>query len=165
MNFALKLLLAAASCALLLAGRPAAAQSAEWRSLLQEANSLFFQGKFEAGLVPAKKALELAESEHGPRHPTVAASLNRLAELYRVLGQFAAAEPLYKRSLAIRERARGPDSPEVAQSLNNLAELYSMQRQYAAAEPLFKRALAIRERVDSGPHPDTGRPLNGLAEL
>jgi tetratricopeptide (TPR) repeat protein len=60
-------------------------------------------------------------------------SLNNLAELYRIQGQYPEAEPLYKRSLAIREKAQGADHPDVAESLNNLAELYRAQGQYAAA--------------------------------
>ena len=38
-----------------------AAPSDEWKALNQEAANLFFEGKFEAGLVAAKKALETAE--------------------------------------------------------------------------------------------------------
>lgn len=124
--------------ATLLLGGPADAQRArgleakgappsdEWKALLQESSNLFFQGKFDGGAVVAKKALELAERERGPGHPSVAASLNRLAEHYRALGQFAAAEPLYLRSRAIRENARNPEQPGLGQALNNLAHLYSM---------------------------------------
>src|SRR3989304_2903907 len=97
---------AAVCLCLLLLSAPAAAQrgargvppSAEWKALLQEAANLFFEGKFDSGVAVAKKALELAERERGPDHPSVAASLNRLAEFYRAQGQFAAAEPLYTRS-------------------------------------------------------------------
>ncbi len=42
-----------------------------------------------------------------PEHPDVAQSLNNLAELYRVQGRYAEAEPLYQRALAIREKALG----------------------------------------------------------
>ena len=88
-----------------------------------------------------------------------------MAELYRVQGRYAAAEPLHKRSLAIREKALGPGHPKVAQSLNNLAELYRVQGRYAAAEPLHKRALAIREKALGRDHPDVAQSLNNLATL
>ncbi len=125
----------ACSCMLIFSGDAAAQRGAqgagkgtppseEWRALFREATDLFFQGKFDSGVVVAKKALELAERERGPDHPSVAASLNRLAEHYRALGQFAVAEPLYRRSLAIRENARIPDQPGLGQALNNLAQLY-----------------------------------------
>jgi len=48
----------------------------------------------------------------------VATSLNNLAELYYIQGQYAKAEPLHKRALAIREKALGPNHPDVATSLN-----------------------------------------------
>src|SRR5262245_23174156 len=118
-------------CFPLFASGAAFAQSADWRALMQEATAQYFQGRFASGTEVAKKALEAAEAANGPRHPGVAAALNRLAEFYRVQGRAAEAEPLYRRALEIRERARGPQSPEVAQSLNNLAQLYSMQARYA----------------------------------
>ena len=85
----------------------------------------------------AKKAL-------GFNHPSVATSLNNLAELYKTQGQYAQAEPLYKRSLAIREKALGPDHPDVATSLNSLAELYRATGRVKDAEVLEKRAARIR---------------------
>jgi tetratricopeptide (TPR) repeat protein len=54
----------------------------------------------------------------------VATSLNNLAELYRIQGNYGDAEPLYQRALRIWETALGPDHPLVATSLNNLAVLY-----------------------------------------
>src|SRR5436190_18181507 len=102
-------LLAALCCTIVLCG-PVAGQSDEWKALFQQAQALYFQGKFQDSVGAAKKSLEVAERERGTRLPTVAASLNRLAESYRALGQFAAAEPLHKRALEIRERARGTES-------------------------------------------------------
>ena len=68
-------------------------------------------------------------------------SLNSLAELYHIQGNYAAAEPLYKRLLAMREKVLGPEHPDAAQTLNNLARLYRAQGNNAAAELLFKRLL------------------------
>ena len=80
------------------------------------------------------------------RSPDVAASLNDLANLYLLKGDYAKAEPLYKRALNIREKALGPEHPNVATSLNNLALIYYSKGDYAKAEPLYKRALDIRRR-------------------
>ena len=95
----------------------------------------------DSAVVVAKQALEAAETL-GPDHPSVATSLNNLAELYRVQGQYAQAEPLYKRSLAIREKALGPDHPDVADSLNQLALLYRHEQASGANRGLkaFLRA-------------------------
>ena len=69
----------------------------EWDTLCQEAESLYQQGYARATVV-AKKALQVAEHALGPDHPDVARSLNELAELYRVQGQYAQAESLAKRA-------------------------------------------------------------------
>jgi CHAT domain-containing protein/tetratricopeptide (TPR) repeat protein len=71
--------------------------------------------------------------------------MNNLAELYRLTGAHANAEPLLKRSLEVREAKLGKEHLDVATSLNNLAMLYQNQSQLARAAPLFLRSLAIRE--------------------
>ncbi|MEO0810268.1 MAG: tetratricopeptide repeat protein, partial [Pseudomonadota bacterium] len=42
-----------------------------------------------------------------PDHPNVGTTLNNLAELYRLQGRYAEAEPLYKRTITIFEKALG----------------------------------------------------------
>ena len=107
------LLLLAAFLLLLPTKPPVFGQGAgnEWNNLSQEAAELYRTGKYDRAVVVAKKALEVAEKNVGPDHPSVALSLNNLAALYSSQGQYAAAEPLYKRSLAIREKARVPTIP------------------------------------------------------
>ena len=70
-----------------------AAQSMEWKTLNQAALTLYRQGKYEQAVATEKKALEVAERDHGPEHPLVGTSLNNLAEYYRAQGRYAAAEP------------------------------------------------------------------------
>ncbi len=82
----------------------------------------------------------------GAALPDVARILSNLAELDRVRGRYAEAEPLYKRALTIWEKAVGADSPDVALGLNNLAALYDAQGRYAEAEP---EASAISEECAS----------------
>ena len=95
-------------------------------------------------MVVAKTALEVAEKNAGPNHPDVATSLNTLASLYQVQGQYAEVEPLFKRSLAIMEKALGPDHPNVAQGLENIAVLYRATQRDKEAEKLERRAASIR---------------------
>jgi tetratricopeptide (TPR) repeat protein len=47
-----------------------------------------------------QRALEIHEKSYGRDHPNVATSLNDLAELYRIEGRYAEAEPLYQRARA-----------------------------------------------------------------
>ncbi|MGB6300845.1 MAG: CHAT domain-containing tetratricopeptide repeat protein, partial [Rivularia sp. (in: cyanobacteria)] len=92
-------------------------------------------------------------------------SLNNLAELYRLQGNYSKAEPLYLRSLAIWEKVLGYDHPDMASSLNNLATLYYSQGNYSKAEPFYLRSLAIREKVLVKEHPHVAQSLNNLSAL
>ena len=133
------LLTITATCVLLcLATSSAWAEGAgiEWDVLNDEVMELLRTGKYDRGVVVAKKALEVAEQNVSSNHPDVATSLNNLALLYNTQGHYAQAEPLYKRSLAIKEKALGPDHPSVATSLNNLAKLYLVMDRIDEAIPL-----------------------------
>ena len=128
-------------------------QRTNWESNNSRGEEAYQKGHY----VEAEKfflaALEKAE-EFEPQDPRLYTSLNNLAELHRVQGKYAEAEPLYKRSLAILEKALGPEHPHVATSLNNLALLYNAQGKYAEAEPLYKRSLSIYEKALGSEHPN-----------
>ncbi|MCX8072107.1 MAG: tetratricopeptide repeat protein [Candidatus Binatia bacterium] len=74
----------------------------------------------------------------------MAISLNNLALLYQMQGDYAKAEPLYERSLVIREKALGPDHPDVATGLEHLADLYRATGRRSEPEALEQRAAKIR---------------------
>ena len=76
----------------------------------------------------------------------MAQSLNNLAALYRVQGNYSKAEPLYLRSLAISEKVLGKEHPDVATSLNNLALLYWGKGDIARASDFLTRGLAVEEK-------------------
>jgi tetratricopeptide (TPR) repeat protein len=69
-----------------------------------------------------KRALEIREKALGPDHLYVAISLNNLARLYQIRGNYAEAEPLFKRSLEITEKTLGPEHPDVVTILENLTK-------------------------------------------
>jgi tetratricopeptide (TPR) repeat protein len=112
-----------------------------------------------------QRALDLAPRVFGPQHLDTATILNKLAEMFSRMGQYAEAEPLYQRGLKIRESKLGPNHPEVAESLNLLALVYKEMGQYAQAEPLYQRSLQIRESKLGPDHLDVAASLNNLAEL
>ena len=86
--------------------------------------------------------MAILEKSGGADAPSVGITLNGLAELYRIQGRFAEAEPLYKRSLTIREKALGPNHPSVSVVLNNLALMdYSLGR-FGDALGLVRRTIA-----------------------
>jgi Flp pilus assembly protein TadD len=67
-------------------------QGVEWGTLNDEVQSLYQKGQYERAVVVTKKALEVAEKAVGPNHPDVATSLNNLAVLYDIQGQYAQAD-------------------------------------------------------------------------
>ncbi|GAX40755.1 peptidase-like protein [Tolypothrix sp. NIES-4075] len=147
---------------------PSAQQSAELeeaKRLNEQVFQLYKEGKYSQAIPIAERALEIREKVLGKEHPSVATSLNNLAELYREQGSYEKAEPLYVRSLAISEKVDGKEHPSVATSLNNLALLYQAQGSYEKAEPLFVRSLFIREKALGKEHMNVATSLNNLASL
>jgi CHAT domain-containing protein/Tfp pilus assembly protein PilF len=139
--------------------------TADAAALNQQVTQLYNRGRYSEAIPLAQRALAIGEKALGPDHPDVAASLNNLAEFYRIQGRYAEAEPLFKRALTIKEKAFGPDHPDVALSLNSLAELYRAQGRFAEAEPLYQRSLTIFEKSLGPDHPHVAVLLNNLATL
>lgn len=75
------------------------------------------------------------------------ARLDKLAQAYKAIGQFANAEPLLKESLSIREKAYGPVNPEVAASARRLADLYQVMGNTDLADAMYKKAKDIENKV------------------
>ncbi|RMD97877.1 MAG: tetratricopeptide repeat protein, partial [Deltaproteobacteria bacterium] len=109
---------------------------------------------FEKAKAWTKRGGELGRRLLGQEAGPYALSLNNLALLFKVQGEYAAARPLYERALAIYEKALGPDHPNLALTLHNLAVLFEVQGEYAAARPLYERALAIYEKALGPDHPN-----------
>ncbi len=137
----------------------------EAEKLSFDAVDLYEKVQYEQGLNKARDASIRFEHLLGPDHPTVATSLNNLAELLKTIGRYAEAEPLCRRALAIDEKAQGPNHPAVSIDLNNLAVLLDDTGRYAEAEPLHRRALAIDEKARGANHPAVAIDLNNLALL
>ncbi|MFQ5929483.1 MAG: tetratricopeptide repeat protein, partial [Acidobacteriota bacterium] len=127
-------------------GGVAWAQEKGWESAIAAGKSALRAGQYAEAEKMFLAALEEAE-KLGSEDPRLAMSLENLANLYRVRGRYAAAEPLYRRLLVIREQTMGPEHPYLATSLNILGKLYHAQGKYRTAEPLYRRALAIVEKA------------------
>ena len=129
--------------------------------------SWFYEGQgLYAEAEPWKlDCLTVVRSLLGEQHPSVANSLNNLAELYRAQGRYELAEPLYKQTLELARSLLGEQHPNIATSLNNLAELYRAQGHYKLAEPLYQQALQLRRSLLGEQHPRVADSLNNLAEL
>jgi len=106
---------------------PAYPREGLWQRLNDEIMKLSQQGKYAQAIYVAQNSIKLAQKTFGPQDARVAASMNNLATLYRIVGRYDDAETYYIQSLTIRENALGPNHRQVATSLNNLAGLYRAQ--------------------------------------
>ena len=132
--------------------------------LNQRVVELIGKGQYDEALPVAERALELARNL-GEEDPDYASSLNNLAGLYDLMGNFAAAEPLYLEARDIYREALGKRNPDYANILNNLAGLYDLMGNFAAAEPLFLEARDIYRETLGEENPDYANILNNLAGL
>lgn len=113
-----------------------------------------------------QQALQVKRQLFGPEHPTVAASLNGLANLYYEQGRYAEAEPLYQQALHMRECLLGPEHPDLLSSLNGLAKLsFYAKATYTEAEALYQRAICISEQHLGPEHLYMAYLLMNLANL
>ncbi len=89
--------------------------------------------------------------------------MTNLANLYRVQGKLAEAEPLYVKALEVSRRTLGAEHPATLRRKTKLAVLYRDQGKPAQAEPLLFQALEAQRRSLGAEHPDMVRTL-GLLE-
>jgi tetratricopeptide (TPR) repeat protein/transcriptional regulator with XRE-family HTH domain len=124
-----------------------------------------------------QQARHIREQCLGSEHPDVAASLFRLAEIYRVQNKYKDSEPLFQQALRIREQDPdlGSEHPDVADSLAGLANLYRDMQRFTEAKQLYNRARVIFEHLLGSEYPQSGqmrsegvtyaRVLNNLGAL
>jgi tetratricopeptide (TPR) repeat protein len=120
--------------------------------------------KFAEAIENYQKVVEDTRRALSPHSLPLAGYLNRLAGIFRDLGQYNKGIPLAEEAVQIAE-IRQIRPVKLAIYLNNLAILYGEQGRYGEAEPLQLRSLHIREQQFGSDHPDVAQSLNNLAEL
>ena len=80
-------------------------------------------GNKAGGLAMLERALAVREKIHGANDPTIAGTIDNLAELYRNEGRFSDAVRLMERAVAINRNAYGRLHPQVAENEAHLAQL------------------------------------------
>ncbi|CAI5961840.1 unnamed protein product [Closterium sp. NIES-65] len=129
-----------------------------------------------------QRAIEEAKAGFGPSDPHVASSCNNLAELYRVMGEWEAAERLFQEAA---ERLRAVEMPlPLAATLHNLGGLYLQQAQLGQgqlvhsqlgkaelgqaqlekARVCYEEALKLKAKELGESHPDYANTMFHLAE-
>ncbi|MGB0846729.1 MAG: tetratricopeptide repeat protein [Thiolinea sp.] len=92
-------------------------------------------------------------------------SLNKLADIKRLMGHYDKALPLYKLVQKQKEATFGAQHAQVAIAINNVADIYRLKQDFAQALPLYQRALNINRAVLGNEHPDVATTMNNLAGL
>ena len=126
---------------------------------------LYFHGFHLQSQALHLQALSIRQQVFGNDHSSVAESLNTLAMLSRMGGDFQQAEEYHHKALVIRKKMLGWEHPDTAETLNNLGVLYRVQGKYEQAEALLKEALSIREQSLAPDHPDRLNSFINLAKL
>lgn len=142
----------------------AAAQAPSWETLVAAGQTAFQAGNFDEAGEKFAAALRIAET-YPELDTRLATTLNNIAAVHYVRGDYVAAEPLFRRALSIREQSLGRDHAEVATSLNNLAAVNRKQGDLSAAAPALERALGIREQAFGPTHPNTLAIIHNLAAV
>lgn len=110
-------------------------------------------------LKPAVAAIDARFADQ----PAVDAQLRQvLADLYRTLGLYEAAQPLQSRALETRRRVLGDESEETLRSLGASGDLLRAQGKLAEAEPILRDAMERSRRALGAEHPFTLVSLNNL---
>jgi len=103
-------------------------------------------GDYDRAQSLTEAALEVRQSLHGTRHPTVAQTLDDIGVLLLHRGGFAEAEPLFRRALQIYTTAPRMPHLEAASTLNNLGAALHHQGRLDSAETYYRRALSMRQK-------------------
>uniref|UniRef100_A0A7S2XBI1 Kinesin light chain n=1 Tax=Lotharella oceanica TaxID=641309 RepID=A0A7S2XBI1_9EUKA len=114
------------------------------------ANSRFMSAAEGARLVDAenqKKFLEETLMDHeerlGPKHWSLATSLENLSDIYGELGNARKQKELLERALNIKERSHGPSHPNITQVLAKLAAAEGRLGDHPREIELLEKVVAI----------------------
>jgi tetratricopeptide (TPR) repeat protein len=116
------------------------------------------QGRSREAVPIAVQVMAAYRKLLGEKHPDYARSLNNLAELYRVLGEYGKALPLYLEARDLRRQVLGQKHPHYATSLSNLAGIYHDMGEQSKAFACAREAVGVL-------HSFLGDSFDSLGEL
>ena len=109
-----------------------------------------------------KEATKIYKTIYGEHHCKVAASYERLGNVYRHLGQYSEAKEYHEKALIIRKKIFVEEHPDVATSYSNLGNVYQALGQYNEAKEYHEKALIIRKKIFGNEHSDVATSYNNL---
>ncbi len=99
--------------------------------------------RYDEALTHYQRALRVQEALLGSDDPTIARTLNHIANVLLVLDDLDGAERYIEQSLAIRRRVLGEHHPLVAAALNNLVQVHLDREDLGAARATLAQSEAI----------------------
>ncbi|MCL7713367.1 serine/threonine-protein kinase [Stenotrophomonas mori] len=123
------------------------------------------QGRFAQALPLLQAGMRHARELYGPENSFLRMQHDGLADLYRDLGDYAAAEQEFLQRQRLSARIDGVDSVEYSMGLFNYGELQQLRGQVVPAESLLRRAWEIRRDRLGERSPTTLRAESGLGAL
>lgn len=101
-------------------------------------------GRYDEAIMAYQKALSVFKLSRGDNHPSVAAVLVRLADLYNKTGKFKESRSHCENALRIYSRpAQGTASEEIASGLTDVSAIYESMSEHEEALKLLQRALKM----------------------
>ncbi len=135
---------------------------AERDQLDRETNRLQKEGKYREALAAAGRMLALELKVFGEAHDDAVGSLERMARLHELSGDFAAAEQTWRRVLAIQARRFNPGDWRIGDAERALRELAALRDLPPAQRERLRQAdrwvRQARELLGAGQYP----PAAGL---
>lgn len=119
----------------------------------------------QARILLAELTMQVAESQFGLDSIDIAGPKQYLANLLRIEGDYAKAEPLLRQALAIREKIQGTKHIETAKTLNDLAVLIHAKGDYKDAMPYYERSIGIHKELLGSHDQQTATAMLTLANL
>jgi tetratricopeptide (TPR) repeat protein len=138
--------------------------NSEWNACHLEAEHAAGEQRWDTAEALWLRALELSNT-FNTRDPRLPQTLDSLASLYYVRGQFDKAEAFSLQTLEITKKVYGNMHSKVASCLNNVAGIYFTQNLLKKAEPYCVQILDIYNSLYPQDHPDIGMAHNNLAML
>ena len=129
-----------------------------------DSTSIYFnQKRYDKAIKYIQKDLITNENNYNKYDENYLISLNNLAYIYSLDGQFEKAEIWYNKIIEIRKKTNGENHPDYALSLSNLASTYIDEGKYSLAEPLYILSLKIRKKNYGEKSKEYLSTLNNLA--
>jgi tetratricopeptide (TPR) repeat protein len=121
-------------------------------------------GKYEEALASLRSAYEIRVRTLGPKHPSVAASLNNIALTLQEQGDYAAALESSREALLILEAALGPTHPMIGSSLSNMGVIQHRFGDFEGALASHRRGLEIKLAAHGPDHATIAISLANIGE-